>query len=44
MDDDRELMARRKLRCEASGMPEIDCSVSRVGATVHEASINRSRE
>jgi hypothetical protein len=43
-DDDRKLMARPKLRREASGMVEIDHLVSRVGATVHEASVNRSRE
>jgi hypothetical protein len=44
MDDDRELMARRKLRCEASGMTKIDLLVSRVGAVVDEASVNRSHE
>jgi hypothetical protein len=43
-NDDRKLMARRKLRRDASGMAEIDRSVSRVGAAVHEASVNRSRE
>ncbi|PUZ69747.1 hypothetical protein GQ55_2G135900 [Panicum hallii var. hallii] len=43
-DDDRELMARCKLRRETSGMAEIDRSVSRVGAAVHEASVNRSCE
>jgi hypothetical protein len=43
-DDDRGLMARCKLRREASGMAEIDHSVSRVGAVVHGASVNRSRE
>jgi hypothetical protein len=43
-DDDRELMARSKLRPEASGMVEIDRSVSRFGAAVREASVNRSRE
>jgi hypothetical protein len=39
MDDDRELMARRILRREASRMAEIDYSVSRVGAAVHGASV-----
>ncbi|PVH63947.1 hypothetical protein PAHAL_2G142100 [Panicum hallii] len=43
-DDDRKLMARCKLRRETSGMVEIDRSVSRVGAAVHEASVNRSCE
>jgi hypothetical protein len=43
-DDDRELMARRKLRCKASRMAEIDRSVSRVGTAVQEASVNRSHE
>jgi hypothetical protein len=43
-DDDRELMARHKLRHEVSRMVEIDRSVSRVGVAVHEASVNRSHE
>jgi hypothetical protein len=43
-DDDRELMARRNARCEASGMAEIDRSVSRIREAVHEASVNRSCE
>ncbi|RLM61707.1 anthocyanidin 5,3-O-glucosyltransferase-like [Panicum miliaceum] len=37
-DDDREFMARRNARREASGMEKIDRSVSRVHETVHEAS------
>jgi hypothetical protein len=44
MDDDRELMAQRNARREASVMAEIDRSVSRVREAVHEASVNRSRE
>jgi hypothetical protein len=44
MDDDRELMARHNERREASGMVEIDHSVSIVCKTVHEASVNRSHE
>jgi len=43
-DDDRELIARYIARREALGMAEIDHSVSRVRAAVHEASVNRSRE
>jgi hypothetical protein len=43
-DDDRELMAQNKLRREASRMVEIDRSVSRVGAAVHKASVDRSCE
>jgi hypothetical protein len=42
--DDRELMARRNERREASGVVEIDHSVWRVREAVHEASVNRSRE
>jgi hypothetical protein len=41
-DDDRELMARRNARGEASGMAEIDLLVSRVCKAVHKASVNRS--
>jgi hypothetical protein len=43
-DDDRDLMARQNARREASGMTEIDRSMSRVREAVHEASVNRSRE
>jgi hypothetical protein len=43
-DDDRELMARRKARREASGMAQIDCAVLRVHEAVHKASVNRSHE
>jgi hypothetical protein len=43
-DDDHELMARLNARCEASGMAEIDCPVSRVCEAIHEASVNRSHE
>jgi hypothetical protein len=43
-DDDRKLMARRNARHEAMGMIEIDRSVSRVCAAVHEASFNKSHE
>jgi hypothetical protein len=41
-DDDRELMARCNARREASGMVEIDRSVSRVCEVDHKASVNRS--
>jgi len=44
MDDDRELMARRNARREASGIVEIDRSVSRVREAFRVASVNRSRE
>jgi hypothetical protein len=44
MDDDHELMVRRNARREASGMAEIDRSVSRVCEAVQEASVNRSYE
>ena len=43
-DDDRELMARRNARREASGIVEIDRSVSRVREAFRVASVNRSRE
>ena len=44
MDDDRELMARRNARREASGIASIDRSVSRVREVIRMASVNRSRE
>jgi hypothetical protein len=44
MDDDRELMAHRNARREASEMAELDHLVSRICKAVHEASINRSHE
>ena len=43
-DDDRELMARRNARREASGIAEIDHSVSRVREAFRVASVNRSGE
>jgi hypothetical protein len=43
-DDDRELMARRNARCEASGIAQINHSVSRVREAVHEALVNRFHE
>ena len=43
-DDDRELMARYNARREASGLAEFDRNVERLRETVHEASVNRSRE
>ena len=42
-DDDRELMARYNIRCEASGMVEYDRS-TRLREAVHEALVNRSHE
>ena len=43
-DDDRELMARYNARRESSGLAEFDRNVERLRETVHEASVNRSRE
>jgi hypothetical protein len=43
-DDDRELMARRNARHEASGIAQIDHPVSRVHEAFPEASVNRFHE
>ena len=43
-DDGCELMTRCNARREASGIAEIDRSVSRVREAIHVASVNRSRE
>lgn len=42
--EDRALMARYNARREESGLAEIDHSVARVRAAVHEATIKRSQE
>ena len=43
-DDDRELIARYNARCEASGLTEFDCNMSRLREAIHEALVDRSRE
>ena len=43
-DDDYELMARYNARREESGLAEYDRSVSRLGESVHEASVKRSHD
>ena len=43
-DDDHELMARYNARREESGLAEYDRLVSRLGESVHEASVKRSHD